>query len=537
MRGGPGNLKQFIAVALAAAFVVSASDTAWTFRTASFRPNVDPSLRAGEVALVHTTAGHAGALSIKLAELGAVDIRTEDAADTIIARLTPAALDAVSRDATVTVATSDIAVVASGGGKDKPGYEESNDSDSRNEGRPNQTGNRTTADAFFSPSLLAIRGPLAWTRTTGAGVTVAIMDSGIAEHPDLRGKVKARLDFTHDGSTLADPGGHGTFIAGVIAANGAMKGVAPSADLVSLRVLDRNGNGTLSSVVGAFSWALKNQKRGHIDVLNISWGAPQATSYHKSLLSALVEAAWFSGMTVVVAAGNDGPAAGSITAPATDPFVVSVGSFGDHGTAATADDTYSIFSGRGPTFDGFAKPDILAPGEHVASLRAQGVTYLGADGTPIGSPSDLYIHMSGTSASAAFVSGVAALVASSHKRFTPTQTKGALLASTRPIAGSVAGAVDAPNALVRTSIANAGLKPSRLLLQMLAKANQLKVHGISWEGVSWDGVIWGGVSWDAISWEVVSWETVAWETVAWETVAWETVAWEGVSWEDLVIAQ
>jgi len=536
VRGGPGINKSFIAVALAAAFVVSSFDTAWTVRAATFRPNVDPSLRAGEVALVHTTAGHAGALSIKLAELGAVDIRTEDAADTVIARLTPAAIDALSSDPTVTVATRDIAIVASGGGKGKPGYEKSDDArDSVNNDGQHSDGSRSdraSTDASVSPSHLAIRGPQAWTRTTGEGVTVAIMDSGIADHPDLRGKIRARLDFTHDGSTLADPGGHGTFIAGVIAANGEMKGVAPDASLVSLRVLDKNGNGTLSSVVGAFSWALKNQKRDKIDVLNISWGAPQATSYHKSILSALVEAAWFSGMTVVVAAGNDGPAAGSITAPATDPFVVAVGSFNDHGTAAAADDTYSTFSGRGPTLDGFAKPDILAPGEHVASLRAKGVTYLAADGTPVGSPSDLYIHMSGTSASAAFVSGVAALVASAHRRFTPTQTKGALLASTRPIAGSLVGAVDAPNALVRTSIANAGLRPSRLLLQILAKAHQLKVNGITWEGVSWDGVSWEGVTWDAVSWEAVSWETVAWETVAWETVAWE-----GVTWDDLVIAE
>jgi serine protease AprX len=526
MRGGPGINKSFIAVALAAAFVVSSFDTAWTVRTASFRPNVDPSLRAGEVALVHTTAGHAGALSIKLAELGAVDIRTEDAADTVIARLTQPAIDALSNDATVTVATSDTAIVASGGGKGKPGYERSNDTADRNdEGAQGTEGNGRfkSNDTLLSPSLLAIRGPHAWTRTTGEGVTVAIMDSGIAEHPDLRGKVMARLDFTHDGSTLPDPGGHGTFIAGVIAANGGMKGVAPSANLVSLRVLDKNGNGTLSGVVGAFSWALKNQKRDRIDVLNISWGAPQATSYHKSILSALVEAAWFSGMTVVVASGNDGPGAGSITAPATDPFVVAVGSFNDHGTAAASDDTYSTFSGRGPTLDGFAKPDILAPGEHVASLRAKGVSYIATDGTPIGSPSDMYIHMSGTSASAAFVSGVAALVASAHnKRFTPTQTKGALLASTRPIAGSFVGAIDAPNALVRTSTVNVGLTPSSLLLQMLTKAHQLKVNGVTWEGVTWDAV---------------SWEAVSWETVSWESVTWETVAWEGVAWEDLVITE
>src|SRR4029079_6532297 len=174
-------------------------------------------------------------------------------------------------------------------------------------------------------------------------------------------------------------------------------GVAPDADLVSLRVLDANGNGTVKNVVGAVDWLLKNGSKHHVGVVNISGGAPQATSYHKDILSALVESLWFDGMAVVVAAGNGGQNAGNVTPPGSDPFVITVGSFGDQGTAALSDDVESTFSGRGPPLDGFAKPDTRAPGEHVQSLRVAGVSYLDASGAPVGSAGDKYVHMTGTS--------------------------------------------------------------------------------------------------------------------------------------------
>ena len=508
-----GGLRGFLSAVLAVALVAPALDTAWTSRTPSVTSLVDPSLRAGEVALVHTTTGHAGALSTSLAQLGATDLETDAAADTVVARLSPAALDAIRTDARVTVATSDITVVASGGIRGNKGFEKERLTD-------------------VAASLTTTRAPFAWLRTTGEGVVVAIMDTGIADHPDLRGKVSARLDFVGDGNTLLDPAGHGTFIAGLVAANGSTRGVAPGASLVSLRVLDAQGNGKLSGVVKAFDWLLRNGKRLGVRVLNVSWGAPQATSYHKDLLSALVEAAWFSGITVVVAVGNDGPDAGTVTAPATDPFVVSVGSYNDMGTLLTSDDVASTFTARGPTLDGFAKPDTLAPGEHVLGLRVSGLVYSDASGAPIGSTTDRYIHMTGTSASSAFVTGVAALVKAARPSATPNDVKGAIVASGRQVQGSSVTAVDAFSALTRNGTANAGLVPSRLLAKILTTAHQLNVNGVSWENVNWDVV-----SWDGVSWETVSWETVAWETISWETVAWETVTWEGVSWEDSVSAE
>jgi subtilisin family serine protease len=516
-----GSGQRLVAVVLAAVMLVPSFGTSWTVRQPSLHSTViDPSLSAGEVALVQTTAGHAGALSLLLTDLGATEVQAEPAVDMVIARLSPAALAALKTDARVTLATSDTRIVMS---EDDPG-----DTDLDSVGNPNP------AD---SAGASAINAPLAWPRATGQGVTVALMDSGIAEHPDIAGKVKTRVNFVNDGSLLLDPAGHGTHIAGIIAANGEMKGVAPDARLVSIRVLDAYGYGQLSSVVKGFGWLLRNKNLQTIDVLNISWGAPQATTYHKDLLSALVESAWFGGITVVVAAGNGGAGALAVTAPAADPFVVTVGSFDDQGTADQADDLESVFSSRGATLDGFAKPDVLAPGRHVVSLRASGAY------NALSKPGNLrakrlltapeYIRMSGTSAAAGFVSGVAALVESVHHGYSPTQVKGAIVASGRAVTGASAPAVDAAAALDAMQVVNAGLAPSKLLLFMLSRSG-VRLHGVTWEGVTWEGVTWDGVTWDGVIWNGVTWENVSWDSVSWETVSWETVSWETVTWEGVV---
>ncbi len=274
----------------------------------------------------------------------------------------------------------------------------------------------------------------------------------------------------NDGATLLDPSGHGTFVAGLIAAHGeTFKGVAPDAKLISLRVLDQNGMGTMHSVLGAFDWLLKNRATMRIKVLNLSFGAPQRSSYHRELLAGVVESAWFAGITVVAAAGNDGPAAGTVSMPGADPFVVTVGSFADQGTLATNDDRESVFSSRGPTRDGFAKPDVLAPGEHVVSLRVPG-TALDQD-------------------------------AASGRRIAGTRTPG----------------LDVDEALtVRPDRVNVGLLPSNVLLRVLAASGNVFGPGITWDGITWEGISWESVGWEGVAWEAVSWEGVTWDSVTWE---------------------
>ena len=271
----------------------------------------------------------------------------------------------------------------------------------------------------------------------------------------------------------------------------------------------------MRSVLAAFDWLLQNRTSMQIKVLNLSFGAPQRSSYHRELLAGVVESAWFAGIIVVAAAGNDGPATGTVSMPGADPFVVTVGSFADQGTLATNDDRESVFSSRGPTRDGFAKPDVLAPGEHVVSLRVPG-TALDRDvakDLPVGP----YARLTGTSASTAMVAGAAADILEAHHTYSATQVKGALTASGRRIVGTRTPGLDVDDALtVRPARVNAGLLPSRVLLRLLAASGNVFGPGITWDGITWEGISWEAVSWEGVAWEAVSWEGVTWDSVTWE---------------------
>jgi serine protease AprX len=275
----------------------------------------------------------------------------------------------------------------------------------------------------------------------------------------------------------------------------------------------------MHAVLAAFDWLLRNRTAMHINVLNLSFGAPQRSSYHRELLAGVVESAWFSGVTVVSAAGNEGPAPKTIAMPGADPFVITVGSFADQGTLALHDDRESDFSSRGPTRDGFAKPDVLAPGEHVVSLRVPG-TALDRNANAL--PTELYARLSGTSASTAMAAGAAADVLEAHPWYSATQVKGALIAGGRKIVGTRTPGLDVDDALtVRPARVNVGLQPSAVLLRLLAANGNVFSPGMSWEGISWEGISWESVSWEGVAWEAVSWEAVSWEGLTWDSVSWD----------------
>lgn len=484
--------------------------TAWTGRASVARVDVDPALHSGDVALIQVAPGTAWTVAHDLASAGATEVAAFDSVDVVSARVADGALAKIARDPSVLHATSDAMVTATGGG-------------------PNTHIDELDSSHAVSVGNAAIHAPTAWSRSTGAGVVVALIDSGIGTHPDLpAGKVVTRVDFVADNATSLDPAGHGTHLAGVIAARGeTFRGVAPDARLVDLRVLDKNGNGTVRDVVAAFDWLLKHRKAFGIGVVNLSIGAPQTSSYHETLLAALAEAAWFSGVAVIAAAGNDGPVAGWFAMPGADPFVITAGSFEDQGTLATQDDRESLFSSRGTTLDGSAKPDVLAPGRRVVSLRPTDdhgnataqpskSSHGKASTATVSFDPTLYVRMSGTSVSSAMVAGVAALVLSHHADYSPTKVKGAIVGSGRSVAGTPREAVDAAKALTASERGvNKGLVPSRLLMQTLAKS-----------GVAGSGATWEGVSWEAVTWETITWEAVTWESVGWEGVMWETASWE-----------
>ena len=272
----------------------------------------------------------------------------------------------------------------------------------------------------------------------GTGVQVAVIDSGVWPHDDLvqnSSEVPAnsgnRLDllFTNPLATDAlDHVGHGTHVAGIVAGNGYDSGgqyigIAPNALVVSVKVADNLGNANEGDVISGLDWVYQANQHGmHIRVINLSLQSTVQQSYRQSPLDAMVEKLWFSGVTVVVSAGNgNGPV---FFPPANDPFVITVGSIDDHYQNNLSQTEIAPWSLTGTTQDGFAKPDIVADGSHVVSLLAP------ASSLSVQHPSNIvgtnYFKMGGTSMAAPMVAGMAALMLQANPSLSPDRLKSML---------------------------------------------------------------------------------------------------------------
>jgi serine protease AprX len=386
---------------------------------------------------------------------------------------------------------------------------------------------------------------------TGQGVTVAVLDTGIDNHnlTAFGARVKARVDFIEPANPApGDPAGHGTHVAGIIGASRSAPspGVAPDASLVSVRVLDANGSSRLSTIIGGLEWVMAHKKSLDIRVVVMALGAPAASGYREDPLAAVAEMAWRSGLVVVTAAGNAGPGAGTIQTPAIDPLVLTVGADDENGTAARTDDLLPNWSSVGPTPDGLAKPDLLAPGRRIVSVRVPGSTLDLLSPLQIEGPTT--IRFSGTSEAAAVAAGAAALVIQQRPELTPNQTKALLVGSARPLSG-VAAAVQGAGVLdVKQALADGTQREGRshlapaegflrlLLPQLIGPGNQL-VDGdhVRWDDARWDAVRWDGVRWDAVRWDGVRWDGVRWDGVRWDGVRWDGVRWDGVRWDQILL--
>ena len=353
---------------------------------------------------------------------------------------------------------------------------------------------------------------------TGKGIGVAVIDSGVASHPDFGNRVTVNIDFASTATSPNDQFGHGTAVAGIIGGNGTASGgqyigIAPEVTLLNLRANDATGAAGTSDIMNAILWAVVNKDTYNIRVINLSLVSSIAESYTTSPLDAAVEYAWLKGIAVVVAAGNLGPNS-ALYAPANDPYVITVGATDDAGTVTPADDSLASFSSYGITQDGFAKPDLVAPGRHIISTAAAGSTI--ATTYPQLLVGTQYVQLSGTSMAAPQVSGIAALYLEAHQGIRPGQLKGVLtttahgfgLLGTVP-AGAGAGYADAASAIAYNGTignVNGGLSPNNYLKVMFITVNQLPAGTtVSWGSVSWDSVSWGSVSWGDINWAAVSW--------------------------------
>ncbi|MDQ1679399.1 MAG: serine protease AprX, partial [Frankiaceae bacterium] len=283
---------------------------------------------------------------------------------------------------------------------------------------------------------------LAASGASGRGITVAVLDTGIAPLPDFAGRLVGGVDLSGEGDPFKDSYGHGTFVSGLIAGNGASSngaylGEAPGASLVSIKAAGASGSTDLATVIRGIQWAVSNKTAFNIGVLNISMGAAPFPSSVTNPLDQAVEVAWRNGIVVVVSAGNTGPINGTITSPGDDPLVVTVGALDDNGTATALDDTMTAFSAVGPTaVDGWFKPDLVASGRSVVSLRVPDSTIDTSNpGARVGTSNFVG---SGTSFSAAITSGAVAMLRQLDPAAGPDRIKARL------IAGAARGPVGDP---------------------------------------------------------------------------------------------
>ncbi len=304
----------------------------------------------------------------------------------------------------------------------------------------------TVADATVAPSsktLQATLGIPTVMSSRGSGVGVAVIDSGIAPLSVFGSRLVAFYDFTSGtprAATPSDAYGHGTHVAGLIAAAGTAgagkyPGIAPGARLIGLRVLDANGQGYASTVIAAIEFAIANKNQLGIDVINLSLGHPVFEPAATDPLVQAVEAASRAGIVVVASAGNFGmnPATGQVgytgvTSPGNAPSAITVGALDTKGTATRQDDSVAPYSSRGPTwYDGSVKPDVVAPGHALTAVSSSSARlwkdYTNARVTASGDLANKYLRLNGTSMAAAVVSGVVALMIDAHRDAMPWTSK------------------------------------------------------------------------------------------------------------------
>src|SRR5258706_466259 len=297
-----------------------------------------------------------------------------------------------------------------------------------------------TADQVSGVYPRVVKANRVWQQgITGGGVTVAILDSGVAADADLvqpNNRLLASVNFADERLT-SDPGGHGTHIAGIVAGNGTnsggqFTGIAPRANVVDVRVLGNTGSGRLSSVVRGIEWVLANRTAYNIRVINPSFGAPANLPYRVDPMSAAVEIAWRRGLVVVAASGNGGPQRDTGVTPGIDPYAITVGATDDRGTLGRGDDMLAWFSAWGSP-DSNAKPDLVAPGRRIVSLRVPGsaLDTLFPERVVVAQNGATYFRLTGTSMATAVVSGAAALLLQRRPTLTPDQVKALLVGTTQ----------------------------------------------------------------------------------------------------------
>ena len=272
-------------------------------------------------------------------------------------------------------------------------------------------------------------------RYLGTGICAAILDTGIALHPDLKDRVAGFRDFTGSSIKCRDDSGHGTHVAGILAGNGissggSYAGMAPRTDLLIGKVLDREGNGNVDNVISGIQWVMESAVSCGIRIVNISVGTqPDLAQSQKDRLQKAVEELWDMGLIVVVSAGNYGPRSGTVVVPGNSRKVITVGVPDSPSSFSRSRRKRINYSGRGPTNECVIKPDIFAPGTGILSCNSR----FSFPGEPP------YIMKSGTSMATPVVSGALACLLSKYPDMTNVEVKLKLRESCMKIPGTESG--------------------------------------------------------------------------------------------------
>jgi serine protease AprX len=385
--------------------------------------------------------------------------------------------------------------------------------------------------AHMDIAARAVRADRAWSLPgawgsglTGRGIGIALIDTGVQLHDDLKRPLGAKqpveVEIVGHEPGYADPFGHGTHVAGILNGNGfassdylsfrTFKGLAPEAQIFSVRALSPDGTGSTSDVLEGIDWVLKNAKTYNIRVLNLSLGHPVYESYRTDPLCRAVAAAVRRGVVVVVAAGNDGEVGtgfGTVTSPGNDPAAITVGATDDQDTVPLTDDVLASYSSRGPSLvDLVVKPDLVAPGTWIVSTRAAG-SWMDTEhheltlriGDYKNDPARFdqdgsYYSLSGTSMAAPLVSGAAALMLQKDPTLTPATVKARLMKSAvkddKLVFQTGAGTLDVYGALIATGTATSASSPGATAAPdgFITIQDTAKLWGFSWTQTA----IWGG---------------------------------------------
>jgi serine protease AprX len=385
-----------------------------------------------------------------------------------------------------------------------------------------------------------------WPRTTGAGVGVAVIDTGISGAlPDFRtsqsdttSRVIDSVVMDPNATTANDTYGHGTVVAGLIAGNGSYRdagdpqrgqydGTAPDAHLISIKVADDSGQATTLDAIYGLQFAVDHRAQDNIRVVNMSFRSTSEESSTTDPLDAAAEQAWFAGITVVAAAGNMGDAPDAVSyAPGNDPYVLTVGAVDEQGTRWTSDDVLASWSSQGTSQDGIAKPDVLAPGAHIVSTLSPDSQF--ATLCPTCVIANSYFQVSGTSLAAPIVAGIAADLAAAHPDWTPAMIKGAIVntATSLPSGGHEVNAVAAYWAGGSDLSSDQNLTPNTLIDP---DSGTIDYTQPSWSAGSWStatdplAASWSAASWSSVGCSSGSGGEVSPTSASWSTVGWTTM--------------